>query len=450
MIPIKTITDTANTIINTGNLTPNQYAQLSGASISLSNTTPKVAASISALPAASGNKGLLFYVTAVQEYYFSDGTTWRNDFTSDVEVMNVIAYAWGRNTGQLGDNTTSNRSSPVVVVGGITNWTQIASGGQHNLGLTSTGIAYAWGQNSYGRLGDNSTTTRSSPVTVVGGITNWSQLAAGGSHSLGVTGAGIAYAWGRNFTGQLGDNTTSNRSSPVTVVGGITNWSQIAAGYAQSLGLTSAGVAYAWGYNTVGTLGDNTTTSRSSPVAVVGGITNWRQLSAGDSHCMGLTSAGILYGWGRNSSGMLGDNSSTDRSSPVTVVGGITTWSQVAASSHTLGVTSTGILYAWGQNNFGQLGDNSTTSRSSPVTPIGGITNWSQIANGGLHSLGATSAGTAYAWGYNSYGRLGDNSTTNRSSPVIVVGATTNWTQLRGGGNHSLGLRVFVTITKGF
>jgi alpha-tubulin suppressor-like RCC1 family protein len=98
-----------------------------------------------------------------------------------------IAYGWGRNSsGQLGDGTTTNRSSPVIVVGGITNWVQLSAGGGHSLGLTATGIVYAWGANNYGRLGDGTTTSRSSPVTVVGGITNWSQVSAGGDHNLGL------------------------------------------------------------------------------------------------------------------------------------------------------------------------------------------------------------------------------------------------------------------------
>jgi alpha-tubulin suppressor-like RCC1 family protein len=141
-----------------------------------------------------------------------------------------------------------------------------------SLGLTSTGIAYAWGSNNYGQLGSAGST--SSPVTVIGGITNWAQVSAGGRHSLGRTSTGIVYGWGRNDRGQVGDGTTTNRSSPVTVLGGITNWSQIVGGFTHSLGLTSAGIAYAWGWNDSGQLGDGTATARSSPVTVVGGITN--------------------------------------------------------------------------------------------------------------------------------------------------------------------------------
>ena len=109
----------------------------------------------------------------------------------------------------------------------------------HSLGLTSTGILYAWGDNSNGQLGTGDYSNRSSPVTVVGGITNWSQVAGGGFHSLGVTSAGIAYAWGSGSNGQLGTGNTTNTVSPVTVAGGITNWSQVAAGGNHSLGVAA-------------------------------------------------------------------------------------------------------------------------------------------------------------------------------------------------------------------
>jgi alpha-tubulin suppressor-like RCC1 family protein len=106
--------------------------------------------------------------------------------------------------------------------------------------VTVTSVAYGWGFNSRGQLGTNDTTSRSSPVTVVGGITNWAQLGVSNQHSLGLTQAGIAYAWGYNGAGGLGDNTTTNRSSPVTVVGGITNWAQLSAAGGRSSGLTTA------------------------------------------------------------------------------------------------------------------------------------------------------------------------------------------------------------------
>ena len=368
-----------------------------------------------------------------------DGRLLRYDGPPDADAM-----SWGfNNNGHLGDGTISDRSSPVTVIGGITNWSQVSAGGSHSLGVTNVGIAYAWGNNGFGRLGDGTIITdRLSPVNVIGDITNWSQVSAGGFHSLGVTDDGIAYAWGRNLSGRLGDGTITDRSSPITVVGGITNWSQLSAGAVHSLGVTDDGIAYAWGSNGSGRLGDGTRIDRSSPVTVIGGITNWSQVSAGGFHSLGLTDDGIAYAWSSGFSGILGNGSTIARSSPVTVVGGITNWSQLSAGDlHSLGVTDDGIAYAWGRNINGQLGDGTLLSKNSPITVVGGITNWSQVSGGVAHSLGLTDDGIAYAWGNNNQGRLGDETTIEKSSPVTVIGGITNWSQLSAGYDHSLGLK---------
>ena len=390
--------------------------------------------------------GNIFFVETISALVISVKYRWlgldRRVLRDDTVFFD--ATAWGYNQyGRLGDGTTIHRSSPVLVVGGITNWIQVSGGGAHSLGVTDDGIAYAWGNNNEGQLGDGTrfNANKSSPVTVLGGITNWRQVSGGTIHSLGLTDDGIAYAWGNGSFGRLGRGHTLARSSPVSVVGGITNWRQVSAGGAHSLGLTDDGIAYAWGAGISGRLGDGTTISRSSPVTVIGNITNWSQVSAGGGHSLGLTDDGIAYVWGAGYFGQLGDGTTISKSSPVTVIGGITNWSQLSAgNTHSLGLTDDGVAYAWGNNNSSSLGDGTTTPRSSPVTVIGGITNWSQLSGGGEHSLGLTDDGIAYAWGNHNEGQLGDGTIINRSSPVTVIGGTTNWSQLSAGGNHSLGI----------
>jgi len=419
-----------------------------------------VVGSTAQLPSSSTSDiGEIYLISGDDELYANNGTRWVSLISEQVTAG--IAYAWGYNeAGQVGTGESgygTHKSSPVSVIGGITNWSQVSAGGSHSLGVTSDGIAYAWGYNAYGRLGtgeSGSGTQKSSPVSVIGGITNWSQVSAGAFHSLGVTSNGIAYAWGYNGSGQVGTGESgfgTEKSSPVSVIGGITNWSQVSAGGSHSLGVTSNGIAYAWGFNYDGRLGTGESgfgTEKSSPVSVVGGITNWAQVSAGYSHSLGVTSNGIAYAWGLNSFGPLGDGTETARNSPVSVIGGITNWAQVSAGTfHSLGVTSDGIAYGWGYNgNDGRLGtgeSGSGTSKSSPVSVIGGITNWSQVSAGGSHSLGITADGIAYGWGYNRYGRLGtgeSGSGTEKSSPVSVIGGITNWAQVSAGSDHSLGV----------
>jgi hypothetical protein len=343
--------------------------------------------------------GSVFLVDSLNVLVISSGFRWlgldgrllRDDFpATDAMSWGYGGYIIG--AGVLGSGDLVSRSSPGTVVGGITNWSAVSAGYGHSLGLTSSGVLYAWGENLAGILGDETSTNKSSPVTVVGDITNWSTISVG-RHSLGLTSSGVLYAWGTNIAtsaGALGDGTAISRSSPVTVVGGITNWSQISAGSGHSLGLTNAGVLYAWGAGGFGRLGDGTAISRSSPVTVVGGITNWSQIDAGAGHNLALTDTGVLYAWGFNQRGQIGDGTVISRSSPVTVVGGITNWSTIIAKgdSHSLAFTDAGVLYAWGYNGYGGLGDGTNIDKSSPVTVVGGITSWLSVSAGSKHSLG--------------------------------------------------------------
>jgi alpha-tubulin suppressor-like RCC1 family protein len=211
------------------------------------------------------------------------------------------AWAWGRNIyGQLGDNTRTSKSSPVSVLGG-NSYIQIAAGVNHSLAIRgSDGTAWAWGHNTYGQLGDNTTASKSSPVSVLGG-NSYTQIAAGYYYSLAIRGSdGSAWAWGDNNYGQLGDNTTASKSSPVSVLGG-NSYIQIAAGYYYSLAIRgSDGSAWAWGYNEYGQLGDNTTAGKSSPVSVLGG-NSYIQIAAGTNHSLAIRgSDGTAWAWGDN------------------------------------------------------------------------------------------------------------------------------------------------------
>jgi alpha-tubulin suppressor-like RCC1 family protein len=387
------------------------------------------------LPDVAANVGRLYFVE-FDGLYWSTGEYW-------VPIVNTTvnsAWAWGSNSnGRLGDGTTTNRSSPVRVIGEFSDWCQASAGGLHSLAVRTNGSLWAWGSNANGSLGDNTVAAKTSPVSVVGGFSDWCEASAGGDHSLAIRTNGTLWAWGSNINGRLGDGTTSSRRSPVSVVGEFSDWCQASAGTAHSLAVRTNGTLWAWGVNAIGTLGDNSITSRSSPVSVVGGFTDWCQASAGESHSLAVRSNGTLWAWGCNTTGQLGDNSITSRRSPVSVVGGFSDWCQASAGYHSLAVRSNGTLWAWGCNTSGQLGDNSITGRSSPVSVVGGFSDWCQ-ASVGYFSLAVRSNGTLWAWGSNS-GQLGDNTTTNRSSPVSVVGGFSDWWQVSTGGSHSIAIR---------
>ena len=442
MFGTKNLIDELNDLIDGGGLSDIELSQAFAAIESIRKRGVSVVSVEDELPDAATNKGRFFYVMESNRYVMSDGSTWSNENIATKSAPNLLS--WGNNgNGRLGDNTSTSKSSPILVVGGFTNWIQVSAQGAHSLGLRADGTVWAWGSNGSGRLGDNTTTDRSSPVSVIGGFTDWISVSAGETHSLGLRANGTLWAWGSNSNGALlGHGAFGNRSSPVSVVGGFTDWIYANAGSIHSLGIRANGTAWAWGSNQFAKLGDGTETTRSSPVSVIGGFTDWISVSAGETHSLGLRANGTLWAWGFNGFGQLGDNTTTDRSSPVSVVGGFTDWiSMIARSSHSLGLRANGTLWSWGSNTNGRLGDNTTTQRISPVSVVGGFTDWIQVSAGGTQSIGLRANGTAWAWGLNTSGQLGDDSTSTRSSPVSVVGGFTDWISVSAGDTHSAAIR---------
>jgi alpha-tubulin suppressor-like RCC1 family protein len=297
--------------------------------------------------------------------------------------QNSTAWAWGSGaSGELGDNTAVAKSSPVSVVGGFTDWCQISAGRSFSLAVRTNGTLWAWGAGATGRLGIGCEASVSSPVSVIGGLTDWCQVAAAinTSNGSGVRQNGTLYAWGYNAQGQLGDNTTVSKLSPVSVIGGFTDWCSISLAY-HSIALRQNGTIWAWGRGTNGQLGNNGNTNRSSPVSVIGGFTDWCQVSAGGNHSLAIRTNSSLWAWGQNNFGQLGTNNTTSHSSPVSVIGGFTDWCQVSGSyQQSFGLRTNGTLFSWGRNIYGSLGDNTGSTKSSPVSIAGGFTDWSCLS----------------------------------------------------------------------
>ncbi len=349
---------------------------------------------------------------------------------------------WGSNySGQLGDGTTTARSTPVAVVGLASGVVAVAAGDWHTCALTSAGGVQCWGNNRSGQLGDGTTTHRSTPVAVSGLASGVLAVAAGRHHTCAVTSAGGVQCWGANNYGQLGDGTTTDRSSPVAVSGLASGVAAVTAGEEHTCALTSAGGVQCWGYNLYGRLGDGTGTDRYTPVAVVGLASGVVAVAAGDSHTCALTSAGGVQCWGCNFSGQLGDGTTTNRCTPVAVSGLASGVVAVAAGgSHTCALTSAGGVQCWGNNWYGQLGDGTTTHRSTPVAVSGLASGVVAVAAGGWHTCALTSAGGVQCWGFNWYGQLGDGMTTHRSTPVAVSGLASGVAAVTAGGEHTCAL----------
>ncbi len=369
-------------------------------------------------------------------------------------------YCWGYNgSGQLGDSTTVNRYVPVLVSRVIDSGTtpfangQILAGADYTCAIASDNKAYCWGYNLYGQLGDGTTTNRTSPASISQGAlpsgATIRQVSTDIYHTCAIASDNKAYCWGYNPNGQLGDGTTTSRTAPVAVsqgalpFGAIVN--QIAVGYLNTCAIASDNKAYCWGYNLYGQLGDSTTTNRSTPVAVSQGALPSgaivRQIATGLHHACAIASDNKTYCWGRNNYGQLGDGTTTDRTAPVAVSQGAlpsgATVRQIAVGDYTTcAIASDNKTYCWGRNANGQLGDGTTTDRTAPVAvsqgsmPAGATVN--QISVGSATTCAIASDNKAYCWGYNYYGQLGDGTTTDRTTPVTVsqgsmpAGATVN------------------------
>ncbi|HZH17832.1 MAG TPA: hypothetical protein VE057_26000 [Archangium sp.] len=228
-------------------------------------------------------------------------------------------WAWGSNRyGQVGDGTTTNRLSPVQI--GLSNVGGIAAGTGHTVALKKDGTAWAWGYNYYGQVGDGtSRTNRLAPVQVVG-FSNGSAVAAGGFHSAALKKDGTVWTWGDNYHGQIGNGTSGTTALKLTPVQVATNATAIDAGFYRTLTRKQDGTLWDWGYNGFGELGDGTTTHRSSPVQVVG-MSNPTSISAGQYHSVAVKPDGTVWAWGAGYRNQLGDGTSTDRRLPVQVPG---------------------------------------------------------------------------------------------------------------------------------
>ena len=462
-------------------------------------------------------------------------------YHSHAVTSDGLAYSWGEGTdGRLGRGSTADATSPVAVTssGALSGKAvmSIVAGDAHSVALASDGSLYSWGNGANGRLGRGSTASSNVPVavslTLVGTpsspnnittapgdgsitltwkapITTYNQAITGYSLQYRVIGSSIwtttaipgdvatytktgltnntkyqvrLAAVTSAGTGDYSNILLSNpRPNPtitsvapsvgpisggqnVTIVGtGFVpkekNIIQLSVSGMYSLALSSDGVVYAWGDGSSGQLGNNSTSSSSVPVAVTTAGTPMAgktivSISAGSAHSLALASDGTVYGWGFNSSGQLGNNSTSSSSVPVAVttagtpMAGKTIVSISAGSAHSLALASDGTAYAWGANALGQLGNGATSNSSLPVavTMSGALSGKTivQLSAGGAHSLALASNGTMYSWGTNTIGQLGNGATSNSSLPVAVTmsGALSGKTivQLSAGGSHSLAL----------
>jgi alpha-tubulin suppressor-like RCC1 family protein len=355
---------------------------------------------------------------------------------------NGTLWAWGVNAfGELGLNTSTTYNSSPAQVGTTSNWAQVSSpnnGSTFTAAIQSNGTLWTWGTNSYGQLGlaQPLNFTTSSPIQV-GTQTNWKNVSVcfSGTYNAYVwatQNTGILFTWGNNSAYQLANNSLYSQSSPIQIGQYPSNWTQIAAGNSHWLGITSNGNLWSCGYNNNGQLGNNNT-SNLSVVGQVGLLNSWTQVAAGNFSSYARQNNSTLWSWGFNNYGQLGTGNTNNASTPVQV-GALSNWTNISVNSTSasaIALQSNGSLWSWGLNNYGQLGNSNTNNYSSPIQ-VGALTVWTQIAEGGFSGYAIQSNGTLWSWGNNSSGQLGLNDQTHRSSPV-QIGTNSNWIQVGAG-----------------
>jgi len=353
-------------------------------------------------------------------------------------------YCWGDDYwGQLGAGVggypnPDYRTSPVPVAGGLSFTTiSLSHGGRHACGVSRTGAGYCWGFGSQSQTGTGRR-TQNTPFNLDDWYVNpykglrFMVIGGGAMHTCSVATDHAAYCWGGDhYNGTLGLGRIAFEESVGQVVGGL-SFTTLTAGAYHNCALTSDGSAYCWGANSEGPIGDGTSgTYRNSPVPVAGGL-RFIAISAGEAHTCGLTLDGSAYCWGRNTSGQVGDGTTTQQLTPVPVAGGLRFTTISTGSNHTCGVTLSGRADCWGANAEGRLGDGTTMPQSTPVAVAGGLS-FTTIRGGDFHTCGLTTSNGAYCWGANNGGQLGDGTTNGSLTPVPVVGS--------GGGPASVALR---------
>lgn len=338
-----------------------------------------------------------------------------------VSISGALKCWGGNEEGQVGDGSLTTRLIPTAVVGmqsAVSNW---SIGDRHTCAAKNDSSVWCWGANYSGQLGDGTTSRRTSPVRVQGLDGGAAQVVAGDRHSCALTTGGGVMCWGDNSYGQLGDATTNSRSTPAYVPGLRTGVISISAGWWFTCALTASNGVWCWGDNWAGQLGNGTLTSSLVPVAVQGLGTDVVRISSGGWHQCATTRLGSAYCWGYNLTGQLGDGTTSDQRYPVLVTGGSGIRELVAGNRHTCVLQTSGAVRCWGENAYGQVGDGSSVSyRSTPVLVTGLQSGVEAIAARGLQTTVRLTNGTFWGWGGNASGQVGDGTLTDRRTPVSI------------------------------
>lgn len=335
-----------------------------------------------------------------------------------------VAYCWGQNdNGELGDGTTVARATPTRVAAEF-KFAALAAAWTHTCGLATTGAAYCWGENVDNVLGTAAASGSTVPAPVVGGH-SFVSVATGIASTCGLDRSGTVYCWGRNELGELGSGPGAGGATPRAAFGGP--YTALDVGTSHACAIAATGQSYCWGYNRIGQLGVglDTLVFSTTPRAV-GALGEYTQLRAGGSHSCALDRAGVAWCWGSNYQGQGGRSPvGTSGTAPELVTTALRFIAVDAGFSESCGLTTAGDGWCWGALSdfqYGQLGAGVLAGSLAPT----GIKADAPLASLAMndqrwHHCAVTRLGVALCWGSNWRGQLGDGTRLDRSAPVRVA-----------------------------
>lgn len=349
-------------------------------------------------------------------------------------MANKSLWCWGAGgNGQLGNGGAVNSGTPVQeATASLWNSLSVGYAGLSDCAIKTNGTLWCWGYNSSGQLGDGTTTGRTVP-TAVGSSTDWSSVFVGYLTTCALKTDHTMWCWGENSSGQVGDGTTTNRTTP-TQVGSFTDWSNVQVSLNGTVcAMRSDNSLWCWGYNANGQVGDGSTTNRSSPVQI--GSTNWTDFFLGSTHACAIKNTGTGWCWGNGNAGEIGDTfSSLNNVNPTGF--GIASWRTFSlGETQTCGIKTDNTLWCAGSNYYGELGSGNT-SQINTAAQVGSDSDWDTVSVLNDHTCATKTNHTLWCWGHNFWGQLGDNSTTPHFTPN-QVGSGTSWASVKVGKTHT-------------
>ena len=321
-------------------------------------------------------------------------------------------WCWGYdNDGELGDGGQSFGPVQVTTLG--SDVATVCAGRLHTCAVKTDGSLWCWGSNYFGQLGDGTSTDRTTPVQVTALGNSVAAVSAGNRHTCAVKTDGTLWCWGDNSHGQLGNGTTTGSNVPVQAGQGTIGslGAQVSAGFSHTCARLTSATAWCWGDNSLGQLGDGTGMDRNSPVAVTGLGADVSAISAGQAQTCATRGDGTGWCWGGNSSGEVGDGTTSPRVAPVQVITGVATFA--AHNQSTCARKADGTVACSGSNAYGEVGNNSLANQLTPVAVLSLGSTVTELSQGSAseHSCAVRGDGTLWCWGWNGWHQLGDGST---------------------------------------